>query len=253
MAVNTQVIPIPRVLTWHQYVCFILFSNEQPFYSPYLLPCLLIWLFLQGAYGENASLVYPQGYGYAAYPYSPATSPAPQVGGDGQLYGAQQYQYPSYFPLTTSSGPFASSVPASTQSKHSTNKPANNYASAGASKGGIPKVINGSAPVKPFNQRQSALNTSSNLYGNSAFASGYQDPRFSYDGYYTPVSWHDGYNFSEVQRSVSGSGVASSYSKANNVPASRNQNYRSNSRYTVWYVSEFWFFVLISWILFWLN
>uniref|UniRef100_A0A1J3CUA1 YTH domain-containing family protein n=1 Tax=Noccaea caerulescens TaxID=107243 RepID=A0A1J3CUA1_NOCCA len=185
-----------------------------------------------GAYGENASLVYPQGYGYAAYPYSPATSPAPQVGGDGQLYGAQQYQYPSYFPLTTSSGPFASSVPASTQSKHSTNKAANNYASAGASKGGIPKAINGSAPVKPFNQRQSALSASSNLYGNSALASGYQDPRFSYDGYYTPVSWHDGSNFSEVQRSVSGSGVASSYSKANNVPASRNQNYRSNSRYT---------------------
>ncbi|CAA7015480.1 unnamed protein product [Microthlaspi erraticum] len=185
-----------------------------------------------GAYGENASLVYPQGYGYAAYPYSPATSPAPQVGGDGQLYGAQHYQYPSYFPLTTSSAPFASSVPASTQSKHLTNKATNNYAPTGASKGGVPKGTNGSAPVKPFNQRQSALNTSSNLYGNSALAAGYQDPRFSYDGYYAPVSWYDGSNFSEVQRSVSGSGVASSYSKANNAPASRNQNYRSNSRYT---------------------
>ncbi|KAG7649738.1 YTH domain [Arabidopsis thaliana x Arabidopsis arenosa] len=177
-----------------------------------------------GAYGENASLVYPQGYGYAAFPYSPATSPAPQLGGDGQLYGAQQYQYP--FPLTASSGPFASSVPASTQSKLSTNKAANS-ASAG-----IPKGMNGSAPVKPLNQ--------SALYGNSALggglAAGYQDPRYSYDGFYTPVSWHDGSNFSDVQRSVSGSGVASSYSKANNnVPATRNQNSSSNSHYTSMY------------------
>ncbi|XP_020866777.1 uncharacterized protein LOC9330568 isoform X1 [Arabidopsis lyrata subsp. lyrata] len=176
-----------------------------------------------GAYGENASLAYPQGYGYATYPYSPATSPAPQLGGDGQLYGAQQYQYP--FPLTASIGPFVSSVPASTQSKLSKNKAANS-ASAGASKGGFHKGMNGSAPVKPSNQ--SALG--------GGLAAGYQDPRYTYDGFYNPVSWHDGSNFSDVQRSVSASGVASSYYKANNnVPASRNQNYRSNSHYTSMY------------------
>ncbi|XP_020866781.1 uncharacterized protein LOC9330568 isoform X4 [Arabidopsis lyrata subsp. lyrata] len=126
-----------------------------------------------GAYGENASLAYPQGYGYATYPYSPATSPAPQLGGDGQLYGAQQYQYP--FPLTASIGPFVSSVPASTQSKLSKNKAANS-ASAGASKGGFHKGMNGSAPVKPSNQ--SALG--------GGLAAGYQDPR----GLFLPVELH---------------------------------------------------------------
>uniref|UniRef100_A0A1J3CHZ6 YTH domain-containing family protein n=1 Tax=Noccaea caerulescens TaxID=107243 RepID=A0A1J3CHZ6_NOCCA len=191
-----------------------------------------------GVYGDNGSLVYPQGYGYAAYPYSPATSPAPQVGGDGQLYGAQQYQYPAYFPPTTSSGPFATSV--ATQGDLSANKaggvkaiPAesNNVASAT----GMAKGSNGSAPVKPIHQ--STLNTSSNLYGNGApgggYAAGYhQDPRYSYDGYYGPVSCYDGSKFSDVQRPVSGSGVAPSYSKTNSVPSSRNQNYLSNSHYS---------------------
>ncbi|XP_010487106.1 PREDICTED: uncharacterized protein LOC104765132 isoform X2 [Camelina sativa] len=190
-----------------------------------------------GIYGENGTVVYPQGYGYAAYPpYSPATSPVPQVGGDGQLFGAQQYQYPTYFP---NSGPFASSVATPTQGDLSANKAAgvklpadsNNVASAA----GITKGSNGSAPVKPTNQ--TALNTSSNLYGMGAAGGGYttgyqQDPRYSYDGYYAPVPWHDGSKYSDVQRPVSGSGIASSYSKSSTVPSSRNQNYRSNSHYT---------------------
>lgn len=192
----------------------------------------------QGVYGENGTVVYPPGYGYATYPYSPATSPAPQVGGDGQLYAAQQYHYPTYFPT---SGSFASSVATPTQGDLSANKAAgvktlsvdsNNVASAA----GITKGSNGSAPVKPTNQ--TTLNTSSNLYGMGApgggFATGYQqDPRFSYDGYYAPVPWHDGSKYSDVQRPVSGSGIASSYSKSSTVPSSRNQNYRSNSHYTV--------------------
>ncbi|XP_010534849.1 PREDICTED: uncharacterized protein LOC104810317 [Tarenaya hassleriana] len=194
-----------------------------------------------GIYGENGSLVYPQGYAYAAYTYSPATSPAPAVGSDGQLYAAELYQYP-YFPLPTSSGPFTSSVTAPSQGDISMNRAADektlpaggtNAAAAGASKSGTAKGNNGSAPVKPLNQ--GTLNPSANLYGNDAqgggFAAGYQDPSFSYDGFYTPVSWHDGSKFSDVQRPVSGSGVASSFSKANNVPSSRNQNYQSNSHY----------------------
>ncbi|KAL1193005.1 YTH domain-containing protein ECT4 [Cardamine amara subsp. amara] len=164
---------------------------------------------------SDASLVYPHGYyGYAPYPYSPATSPSPQV-------GAQQYQYPPYFAPTSSNGSFASTISASTLS---TNKAvnvktlsaeSNNSASSGAS-------INVSAPVKPLNQ--SALNTTSHMYGNSALGGGIAA------GYQHPGSWQDAYNFSDVRRSVPISGVASSYSKAdNNVPVSRNQNYRSNS------------------------
>ncbi|XP_010552314.1 PREDICTED: uncharacterized protein LOC104822698 isoform X2 [Tarenaya hassleriana] len=188
-----------------------------------------------GIYGENGSVVYPQGFGYAAYPYSPATSPAPTVGSDGQMFGAQQYQYP-FFPLSTG---FASSVAAASQGDISTNKaadektiPADSKNATATSKSGIAKGNNGSALVKPLNQ--GTLN-STNLYGNAAlgggFAAGYQDPMFSYDGFYAPMSWHDGSKFSDVQRHVSGSGVASSFSKANNVPSSRNQNYRSDSHY----------------------
>ncbi|KAL0900209.1 hypothetical protein Bca101_084170 [Brassica carinata] len=184
-----------------------------------------------GIYGENGSLVYPQSYGYAAYPYSPATSPGPQVGGDGQLYGAQQqYQYPAFFPT----GPFASSVATPTQGDLSANKaggvktlPADSKNVASAT--GMAKGSNGTVPGKPNNQT-----TASNLYGNGAtgggFAAGYQDARYGYDGFYAPVPCYDGSKYSDVQRS--GSGVASSYSKSNTVPSSRNQNYRSNSHYT---------------------
>nr|VDC72700.1 unnamed protein product [Brassica rapa] len=185
-----------------------------------------------GIYGENGSIVYPQSYGYAAYPYSPATSPGPQVGGDGQLYGAQQqYQYPAFFPT----GAFASSVATPNQGDLSANKAGGvktaetkNVASAT----GMAKGSNGAVTGKPNNQ--TTHNTASNLYGNGApgggFAGGY-----GYDGFYAPVPCYDGSKYSDVQRS--GSGVASSYSKATTVPSSRNQNYRSNSHYTVCYFS----------------
>lgn len=182
----------------------------------------------QGVYGENGSLVYP-GYGYAAYPYSPATSPAPQVGGDGQLYGAQQYQYPAFFPAEPVATPPAQGDLTANKAGGVKTLPAeskNVASAAGIAKG---------APGKP--NSQTALNTSSNFYGNggprSGFAAGYQDPRYSYDAYYGNVSSYDAPKYSDVQRPAAGSGVASSYSKATSVPSSRNQNYRSNSHYTV--------------------
>lgn len=201
------------------------------FFSSHLLCLTASDGFYQGVYGENGSVVYPQSYGYAAYPYSPATSPGPQVGGDGQLYGAQQYQYPAFFPT----GPFATPT---TQGDLSANKAGGVKTTLPAESKGVAsgaasmaKGSNGTtAPGKPNNQT-----TASNLYGNGApgggFAGGYQDPRYGYDGFYAPVPCYDGSKYSDVQRS--GSGVASSYSKSNTVPSSRNQNYRSNSHYTV--------------------
>ncbi|KAJ0794417.1 hypothetical protein HanPI659440_Chr04g0139031 [Helianthus annuus] len=62
---------------------------------------------VDGVYGENGSVMYP-GYGYAPYgPYSPAGSPVPTTGHDGQLYGAQQYQYPSpcFLPVAQTNAP----------------------------------------------------------------------------------------------------------------------------------------------------
>ncbi|CAG7882484.1 hypothetical protein BRARA_C03469 [Brassica rapa] len=198
-------------------VCYVPNAYQQPFYYGYGT----------GDWSEYTGYQTPEGvdmtsgYGYAAYPYSPATSPAPQVGGDGQLYGAQQYQYPAFFPT----GSFASSVATPTQGDLAANKagglkPAESKNVASAA--GMAKGSNGSAAGKPNNQ--TAFNTSSNMYGNGAtaggYAAGYQDARFNYDGYY-------GTGYSDVQRPV-----ASSYSKANSVTSSRNQNYRSNSNYT---------------------
>ncbi|XP_042505489.1 YTH domain-containing protein ECT2-like [Macadamia integrifolia] len=61
-----------------------------------------------GVYGDNGSLMYHHGYGYAPYgPYSPVGSPVPTMGHDGQLYGPQHYQYPTpcYQRPIPSSGP----------------------------------------------------------------------------------------------------------------------------------------------------
>ncbi|XP_019461658.1 PREDICTED: uncharacterized protein LOC109360893 isoform X3 [Lupinus angustifolius] len=83
-------------------------GNEWEDYSRYLNPEGVD--ITSGIYGDNGSMVYHHGYGYAPYaPYSPAGSPVPTIGNDGQLYGPQHYQYPQYFqPLTpTSGGSFA--------------------------------------------------------------------------------------------------------------------------------------------------
>ncbi|GKV30270.1 hypothetical protein SLEP1_g39099 [Rubroshorea leprosula] len=198
-----------------------------------------------GVYGDNGSLMYHHGYGYPPYaPYSPAASPVPTVGNDGQLYGPQHYQYPHYFqPLTPSSGPFTPSPTAQSQVDLSTSaaadqKPlpvetANANSNTVANGAGV-KGTNGSAPLKPANQNSF---NSNNSYGRSALpgsfpTSGYQDPRYGFDVFRSPVPWLDGSMFSDGQhRPVTSSGINSTFSKTNNVPSSRNQNYRSNSHY----------------------
>ncbi|KAF3651778.1 hypothetical protein FXO37_17848 [Capsicum annuum] len=70
-----------------------------------------MWGGLEGSFGDNGSLMYHHGYGYAAYiTYSPATSPVPTVRHDGQLYGAQYYHYPYFQPVPPISTPYATSV-----------------------------------------------------------------------------------------------------------------------------------------------
>ncbi|PPS14591.1 hypothetical protein GOBAR_AA05970 [Gossypium barbadense] len=81
-------------------------GNEWDEYSQYLNPDGVDMT--SGVYGDNGSLMYHHGYSYAPYgPYSPAASPVPTLGNDGQLYGPQHYQYPPFFqPMTLNSGPF---------------------------------------------------------------------------------------------------------------------------------------------------
>ncbi|OMO57827.1 hypothetical protein COLO4_35080 [Corchorus olitorius] len=199
-----------------------------------------------GVYGDNGSLMYHHGYGYAPYgPYSPATSPVPTVGNDGQLYGPQHYQYPPYFqPLTPTSGPFTPNPAAPAQGELSTSAAADqkplpvetaNANTKGVANGGSVKGNNGSAAMKP--SYQNSFNSNTNSYGRGALpggipASGYQDPRYGFDGFQSSIPWLDASMFSDGQhRPVNGTGINSSFSKGNNAPSSRNQNYRSNSHY----------------------
>lgn len=192
--------------------------------------------------------MYHHGYGYASYgPYSPAASPVPTMGNDGQLYGPQHYQYPPYFqPLTPTSGPYTPSPAATPQSEVSTSIAADqkplpvetaNGNSNGIANGGGVKGNNGSGPLKPAYQNSSF--NSNGSYGRGALpgrvpTTGYQDPRFVFDGLHSPIPWLDGPLFSDGQpRPVSSTTITSSISNGNNFPSSRNQNYRPNSQFMV--------------------
>ena len=191
--------------------------------------------------------MYHHGFGYAPYgPYSPAASPVPTVGNDGQLYGPQHYHYPSYFqPVPPTSGLFSPNPAAPSQGVLSTSAAAEqkplpvetaNANSNGVANGGTVKGNNGSAAIKPSHQRSF---NSNNSYGRGAPlgsipASGYRDPRYGFDGFRSPIPWLDGSMFSDGQhRPVTSIGINSSFSKENNFPSSRNKNFRSNSHYMV--------------------
>lgn len=205
----------------------------------------------QGVYGDNGSLMYHHGYGYAPYsPYPPAGSPVPTVGHDGQLYGPQHYQYPTpYFqPPTPTSGPYSPSPVAPPPGEVTTavaadQKPLSvetaNGNPNGLASGGPIKGNNGSAPMKPT--YQSTPFSSNGSYGRGALpggvpASGYQDPRFGFDGLRSPLPWLDGPVFSDP-RPVTSTSITSTISNANNGPASR--NLRPHSHFMVYRISLF--------------
>ncbi|KAK4492226.1 hypothetical protein RD792_003026 [Penstemon davidsonii] len=190
-----------------------------------------------GAYGDNGSLMYHHGYSYAPYsPYSPAVSPVPTLGHDGQVYGAQQYHYPNpYYPsLTPTSGPYPTPAAptkgeiaasaAADQAPLSVDSTNSKFNSGGA------KGNNGTVPMRPAYQ-----NTSFNVngsYGRGALpggypASAYQNPSFGYDGLQSTIPWLENpYFFDGHQRPVTSSSMTSAIASGNGVPSSRNQNYR---------------------------
>ncbi|KAG5517771.1 hypothetical protein RHGRI_038223 [Rhododendron griersonianum] len=197
-----------------------------------------------GVYGDNGSVMYHPGYGYPYGPYSPAGSPVPAMGHDGNLYGAQHYQYPTqYFqPLTPTSAPYnpTSAVPAkgdisssATSDQAPLSVDTTNGNSNGMVNGGGIKGNNGSAATKQTYQNGSY--NSNGSFGRGGLpggfsASGFQDPRYGYDGMRSPIPWLD--VFSDGQhRPVSSTSMVSPIALANNVPSSKNQSYRPNSHY----------------------
>lgn len=190
-------------------------GNEWDDYSRYVNPEGVEMT--SGVYGDNGSLVYHHGYGYAPYgPYSPAGSPVPTMGNDGQLYGPQHYQYPPYFqPLTPTSGPFTPTPAVLPQGEVSTSVAADQ------------KPL----PVEPANGNSNAVTNGGSVKGRGP-TSGYQDPRFGFDGVRSPIPWLDAPIFSDGQpRPVSSTTITSTVSGGNNVTASRNQPFRPNSQF----------------------
>ncbi|KAG7951237.1 hypothetical protein I3843_13G155800 [Carya illinoinensis] len=216
-------------------------GNEWDDYSRYLNPDGVEMT--SGVYGDNGSLMYHHGYGYAPYgPYSPAGSPVPTMGNDGQLYGPQpqHYQYPFFQPLNPTSGPYTPSA-AAPQNDISTSAAADqkplpvdaaNGNSNGVVNGGAVKGNYVSTPLKPAHQNSFVSGRS---YGSGALSgpnSNYQDGRFSFDVLRSPFPWLDGPLLSDGHhRPVTSTTISSPISNGNNLPSSRNQNFRPNSNY----------------------
>ncbi|GJT07309.1 YTH domain-containing protein [Tanacetum coccineum] len=161
-----------------------------------------------GVYGDMY-----HGYGYAPYgPYSPATSPVPTVGHDGQMYGAQHYQYPSpYFqPMTPTAVPQKGENPASSNHPPLTVDTANRNSNS---------TVNGVGVKGP-------TSTWSTTYQSPAYnANGYQDARYAFDGVHSPVPWLESPYSNGQARNNSN---AAPFSNGNGV-TSRNQNLRPHT------------------------
>ncbi|KAL1569300.1 YTH domain-containing protein ECT4-like [Salvia divinorum] len=212
-------------------------GNEWEDYSRYLSPDGVE--LTPGAYGDNGSLMY-HGYGYPTYgPYSPAVSPIPTLSHDGQLYSPQHYQYPTpYFqPMPPTNGPYSSGALAKGDIAasgcadqiplpvDSSNSKSNGVASSVAAKGN-----NGTVMARPTYQNSSF--NANGSYGRGAMpggspSSGYQNPRFGFDGLHSPIPWLDTPYFSDAQqRPITSSSITSAVGNGNSVPSSRNQNYQ---------------------------
>ncbi|XP_071698051.1 YTH domain-containing protein ECT4-like [Rutidosis leptorrhynchoides] len=174
-----------------------------------------------GVYGDMY-----HGYGYSPYgPYSPAASPVPTVGHDGQLYAPQQYQYPSpYFqPMTPTSGPYSSTGIASkgeNKSSAAADQQSLSVDTANANSNSIVGIKGtGPAQLRPPTFTNSVFNGNGS-YGNG-LQNGYQDARYGLDGVHSPIPWVDVPSYSNGQ-ARNNSSIAP-VSNGNGI-ASRNQN-----------------------------
>ncbi|KAK9072532.1 hypothetical protein SSX86_008966 [Deinandra increscens subsp. villosa] len=143
-----------------------------------------------GVYGDNGSIMYP-GYGYAPYgAYSPG-SPVPTPGHDGQLYGAQHYQYPSpYFqPMTQVTVPPKGGISrpvANGQQPFAVDTAANGNPNS------IVKGNNGSVLVRPAAYQNPVANPNGSY--NRGTQNGFQGTKV-----HSPVSWLDSPVYSNGQ------------------------------------------------------
>lgn len=198
------------------------------------------------------------GYGYAPYgPYSPAGTPVPTLGHDGQLYGAQQYQYPaSYYqpPAAPAKGDISTVAPAD-QPILSIETP--NGKSNGIANGSGIKGNKGSTALKPTYQNSSYNANSSN--GGGVYPGGIPASGYVYDVSRSSFPWIDASFYSDAKTRPLSS--ASQYaSSGNGLPMSKNRNARSHSQFMVCFlfkshvnVRKFWYLDIHDISDFWLK
>ncbi|XP_052175082.1 YTH domain-containing protein ECT4-like [Diospyros lotus] len=185
-----------------------------------------------GVYGDNGSLVYP-GYGYAPYgTYHLPTSPVPSMGHDAQLYGAQQYQYPTYYQSSTpTSGPLTSNQAKAPQAGFPTSTatdqmplPVESIDANQSSMANVRSVngTNGSKSLRPNYQNSSFGPNNSHAKGSMppGTATGFQDQRYSFDVTHLPSPWLDASVFPD------GKSKHALPLHGTNVLSGRNQNLR---------------------------
>ncbi|KAJ8771730.1 hypothetical protein K2173_026907 [Erythroxylum novogranatense] len=151
----------------------------------------------EGIYPDNGTVIYHDGYGYTALgAYPSSNSPVPPMGQDGQLYGTQQYEYPNpfYQPPPSATALYSSSQAINSQGEVPTDAA---RMSGETTTGNAKYAVNtlnkhsGPKPFRPNNQHSLNLNASQRR-GNcpTGFpSSGYQDPRFAYEGFQSPFPW----------------------------------------------------------------
>ncbi|RRT46976.1 hypothetical protein B296_00047510 [Ensete ventricosum] len=193
-------------------------------------------VYCQGVYGD----MYHHGYGYAPFSQYPSPgSTVPTLAHNSQLYGPQHYQYTAtyYQPPIPTGAPYKPNQTSSSEREVSTSAAADlppipvdttKSNSNGTAKGST-NGNNESAKTNPG--QQNLLLNPGVSFGKGALSgglppSGYQDPRFGFDGAWSSVPWFDGTLYPDgQQRPATGNAVSSMTSHNHNTMSTRNQNF----------------------------
>ncbi|PUZ42756.1 hypothetical protein GQ55_9G608000 [Panicum hallii var. hallii] len=184
---------------------------------------------------EIAPAVYGDiyGYGYAPYgAYSPASSPVPTV--DGQMFGAQHYQYPTaYFQPPT---PVPSSNQGDLQSSVNPEKPAAKADPAKPTANGVPNGTahsnSGTVPLASSHQNSSLTPDGTYrapLLGGVPSA-GYLDTTYGYDSTGTHFAWYDGSAYANGQQRTTITNHMPPSTFSGNASSARNQTKSSTNQ-----------------------
>ncbi|CAL1356510.1 unnamed protein product [Linum trigynum] len=166
--------------------------------------------------GDSDTPFYPQGYPYGTYSSSNASAGPTH---DSQLYGTQQYQYPSpFYQLPSSNGALSqvSPSPGEVSTAAVTDKVPLPVAGTNSGNMGSLNKNNGlkSTTSRPSNQNSYSNSNGSFKRGNLGTTyptSSYQDPRFSYEAFQQTFPWVDPSMFTGSQSGhISGGSFSSS-------------------------------------------